>query len=197
MRSARWRERTWPATRERLASVLAPLTYRRQELVVVALLAGSVLVGLGIEAWHRRAPALLDRLESEPSRVAAVVGPPRPRAPAPAASRPSKPAPPPRPARAEREARAAPRARATAEQPVDLDHATADDLTRLPGIGPRLAGRILARRDDLGGRFPSFDAFAGVPGLGARRAGRLRPLIRLAGEPSREDPAPDPVPGPP
>jgi Helix-hairpin-helix motif len=203
MRSARWLEQAWQVVRDRLASVLATLTYRRQELMVVGLLAGSVLGGLAIEAWHRRAPALLDRLESEPSRVAAVVGPARPRAPTPAplappASGPSRPR---RSSGAEREARGEHRSRAmappTAGQPVDLDHATADDLARLPGIGPRLAARILARRDDLGGRFPSFDDFASVPGLGARRARHLRPLIHVAAEASRLSPAPDPVGTPP
>jgi len=196
MRSARWLERTWQAVRARLASALASLTYRRQELVVVGLLAGSLLGGLAIEAWHRRAPALLDRLESEPSRVAVVAGPARPRAPvaslAPPVPRPSRPR---RSSGAEREARGEPRSPETAppsaERPVDLDRATVDDLTRLPGIGPRLAARILARRDDLGGRFPSFDDFASVPGLGARRASHLRPLIHVAGEAPRQSPAPD------
>ncbi len=201
MRSARWLERAWQAVRARLASALASLTYRRQELVVVGLLAGSLLGGLAIEAWHRRAPALLDRLESEPLRVAVVAGPARPRAPAPLvppAPRPSRPR---RSPGAEREARGEPRSPGTAppsaERPVDLDHATVDDLTRLPGIGARLAARILARRDNLGGRFPSFDDFASVPGLGARRARRLRPLIHVAGEASRQSSAPDPVGTPP
>jgi DNA uptake protein ComE-like DNA-binding protein len=195
MRCARWLERAWQAVRARLASALAALTYRRQELVVVGLLAGSLLGGLAIEAWHRRAPALLDRLESEPSRVAVVAGPARARAPAPLALPAPRPSHPRRSPGAGREARGERQSPGTAppssERPVDLDHATVDDLTRLPGIGPRLAARILARRDDLGGRFPSFDDFASVPGLGARRARHLRPLIHVAGEASRERPAPD------
>ena len=72
---------------------------------------------------------------------------------------------------------------------MDLNDATADDLRRLPEIGPRLAGRILARRDELGGRFGSFAEFAATPGLGAPRAARLRPLVRVPEEPAARDPA--------
>jgi DNA uptake protein ComE-like DNA-binding protein len=151
------------------AALVEAVTYRRQEVAVVALLAASVLAGLAVDAWHRRAPALLTRLEAEPPRLAPIVRP--------------RPAPPPGPAPA-RDGPPAP------DRLLDLDAATPEQLARLPGIGPRLAARIVARREDLGGRFGSFDRFARTPGLGLRRAVRLRTLAFVPGEEAGE-------PGPP
>jgi DNA uptake protein ComE-like DNA-binding protein len=173
-----------------VAAVTAGLAYRRQELVVVALLATGVLGGFAIDAWHRRAPALLDRLEAEPLRLAPPIDTRRPREPAPRAAR-AEPRARDRPAAAV--PRAAPPPAPTATHPVDLDRATPEELVRLPGIGPRLAARILARRDALGGRFPSFDDFASVPGLGLHRAGLLRPLVHLAAERSAPPEAGEPA----
>lgn len=192
-----------------MAEVAVSLTYRRQELVVVALLAASVLGGFAIDAWHRRAPGALDRLEAEPARLGDVP-PGSGRSGSPTAPRP----------RDDRRARAgllrratpratrgalAPRARAvpaprpTADHPLDLNRAAAAELTRLPGIGPRLADRILTRREELGGRFGSVDELATVPGLGARKLASLRLLVRVvrepAGAPEAEAPA-APLPSP-
>ncbi len=184
-----------------MAAVMAGLAYRRQELVLVALLAAAVVGGVAIDAGHRRAPALLDRLEAEPPRLAPLIGARRPREPA---ARPPRDAPGAhdRPARAP-SPRDVPPPAPSAAQPIDVDRATPAELARLPGIGPRLAARILARRDALGGRFPSFDDFTSVPGLGPRKAGLLRPLVRLdaesAGETEaggREDGAEPPGPPP-
>jgi competence protein ComEA len=66
--------------------------------------------------------------------------------------------------------------------PLDLDAATPEQLARLPGLGPRLAARIVTRREALGGRFESFDQFARTPGVGRRRAGHLRALVFVPGE---------------
>jgi DNA uptake protein ComE-like DNA-binding protein len=156
------------------AGLVEAVTYRRQETAVVALLAASVLAGLAVDAWHRRAPALLTRLEAEPPRLAPIVrarpaAPPR-SAPPPAPSARDGPPPP--------------------DRPLDLDAATPEQLARLPGIGLRLAARIVSRREDLGGRFGSFDRFARTPGLGLRRAARLRALAFVPGEEAGE-------PGPP
>jgi competence protein ComEA len=145
------------------AVIVEAVAYRRQEAAVVALLAGSVVGGFAVDAWHRRAPALLTRLEAEPPRLAPVArtrAAPPARAPAPAA-------------------RHGPRPAAT---PLDLDVATHDQLARLPGLGPRLAARIVTRREELGGRFESFDQFARTPGVGRRRAGQLRALVFVPGE---------------
>lgn len=165
---------------------VACLRYRYRELLVVAALAAAVLAGFAVEMWHRQAPGPLDRVETEPPRLApATPGAARhpehpvrtvhawPRSSG-SRGEPRQPVEPP--------ARAETPPAPTAEHPLDLNQATAAQLTELPGIGPRLAARILARRDVLGGRFESPDDLATVPGLGARRAARLRPLVRVTGE---------------
>lgn len=48
---------------------------------------------------------------------------------------------------------------------VNVNTATLEDLTRLPGIGPVLAGRIVAYREEHG-RFASVDTLAEVKGIG-------------------------------
>jgi hypothetical protein len=165
-----------------VAVLVEGVAYRRQEAAVVALLAGSVVAGFAVDAWHRRAPALLTRLEAEAPRLGPVVRaraatPPAPhqvpaapvRAPAPAARHePRHPAMPPSPPADAR--------------PLDLDVATPEQLARLPELGPRLAARIVTRRAELGGRFGSFEQFAKTPGVGLRRADRLRALVVVPGE---------------
>ncbi len=64
--------------------------------------------------------------------------------------------------------------------PLDLNHASADDLARLPGVGPALAARIVAARPAAG--FGSIDDLVRVKGLGRTRIERLRPLVRVADE---------------
>ena len=60
------------------------------------------------------------------------------------------------------------RAPEAALRPIDLNAATADDLQRIPGIGPALAQRIVAFRD-ANGRFASVDELADVAGMNERR----------------------------
>jgi competence ComEA-like helix-hairpin-helix protein len=62
---------------------------------------------------------------------------------------------------------------------LDLNHASATDLDRLPGIGPVLAGRIVTYRG-LHGPFRSVEELLGVRGIGPRLFARLEPLIRVA-----------------
>ncbi len=52
---------------------------------------------------------------------------------------------------------------------------SARDLDLLPGIGPRLARRIIALRDQ--GLINSADDLARVPGISENRARRLSPLL--------------------
>lgn len=73
-------------------------------------------------------------------------------------------------------------ARATADDPVVLNTATADDLRRLPGVGEKRALAILELRAKLG-RFRQVDDLLRVKGIGRKTLQKLRPLVRL-------DPAP-------
>jgi competence ComEA-like helix-hairpin-helix protein len=60
---------------------------------------------------------------------------------------------------------------------VDLDHAGLSELGLLPGVGDRLAERIVADR----ARHGSFGGAAGldrVPGIGPALIERLRPFVR-------------------
>ena len=61
---------------------------------------------------------------------------------------------------------------------LDLNSADAASLETLPGIGPVLAGRIIAWRD-LNGPFPSVDVLGEVSGIGPVLLENLRPLVRV------------------
>jgi len=65
---------------------------------------------------------------------------------------------------------------------LDLNRATAADLDALPGIGPVLAGRIVARRSRAG-PFRRPEDLLAVPGIGPRLLERLRPRIVVSGAP--------------
>jgi len=61
---------------------------------------------------------------------------------------------------------------------VNVNTATAEDLERLPGIGPVLARRIIAHRDQQG-LFRRLDDLLQVQGVGRRLLRRLEPVLRL------------------
>jgi competence protein ComEA len=61
---------------------------------------------------------------------------------------------------------------------LDLNHATATELERLPGVGAMLAQRIVALRDTLGG-FQSVEQLERVRGIGPALLEKLKPLVRL------------------
>ncbi|HST84782.1 MAG TPA: helix-hairpin-helix domain-containing protein [Kineosporiaceae bacterium] len=62
--------------------------------------------------------------------------------------------------------------------PVDLNTATVAELDALPGVGPVIAGRIVAWRQE-NGRFASVDDLAEVQGIGEATLAKLRPLVRV------------------
>lgn len=61
--------------------------------------------------------------------------------------------------------------------PVDINTATSGDLDALPGIGPVLAQRIVAYRQEHG-PFRTAEQLADVPGIGPALCARLAPLVR-------------------
>lgn len=61
---------------------------------------------------------------------------------------------------------------------VDLNTADQAALETLPGIGPSLAGRILAWRDEHG-RFSAVEDLLDVSGIGDGRFADLRDLVRV------------------
>ncbi|TDC47849.1 ComEA family DNA-binding protein [Jiangella ureilytica] len=62
--------------------------------------------------------------------------------------------------------------------PINLNTATAPELETLPGIGPALAGRILAWRAE-NGRFTTVDELREVAGIGEQRFAQLEPLVTV------------------
>lgn len=61
---------------------------------------------------------------------------------------------------------------------VDLNTADAAQLDTLPRIGPALAARIIAHREE-NGRFTSVDDLLAVPGIGEKLVSGLRDLVRV------------------
>lgn len=61
--------------------------------------------------------------------------------------------------------------------PLDIDRSSAADLQHLPGIGPALAGRIVADRE-VNGPFGTPAALIRVPGIGPRTVDRITRALR-------------------
>ena len=61
---------------------------------------------------------------------------------------------------------------------VNVNTATAAELEALPGVGPVLAGRIVAWRE-ANGPFPSIEILGEVAGIGDALLAQLRPLVRV------------------
>lgn len=66
---------------------------------------------------------------------------------------------------------------AIATTPIDLNHATLDDLEKLPGIGPVLAKRIVAERQKQ--PFAKVDDLRRVSGIGPKTLEKLRPHVTI------------------
>ncbi len=61
---------------------------------------------------------------------------------------------------------------------LDLNRATEQDFDALPGIGPKLAERIMAHRQSVGA-FHSLDELRAVKGIGKKKFERIRPLVTV------------------
>ncbi len=60
--------------------------------------------------------------------------------------------------------------------PVDLNRATAEELDRLPGVGPATANAIVVERD-RNGPFATVDDLERVPGIGPAKLDAIRDLV--------------------
>ena len=65
----------------------------------------------------------------------------------------------------------------TAPRSVNVNTASSEELQTLPGIGPALAGRILAKRAQ--GRFSSMTDLDEVSGLGPKKLAAIQPFVRF------------------
>lgn len=70
------------------------------------------------------------------------------------------------------------RAHASPAEPVFINHASVEELRRLPGVGPKRAEAILVLRQRLG-RFSRVEDLLRVKGVGRGAVKKWRPLIRL------------------
>lgn len=66
--------------------------------------------------------------------------------------------------------------RETGRTALDINHATADELDVLPGIGPALAARIVAFRERYGA-FADVESLVMVRGIGPQTMVRLRQQV--------------------
>ena len=70
---------------------------------------------------------------------------------------------------------------------VNINTATARDLTSLPGIGPALARRIIQFREKKGG-FKRVEELLAVPGISEKRWNSLKDLITVRENPGQTGP---------
>jgi competence protein ComEA len=65
----------------------------------------------------------------------------------------------------------------TAGDPVDVNRATADELQSLPGVGPKLAQRIIDER--MKKPFTTIEDLRRVSGIGVKTLEKLRPCVTV------------------
>jgi len=71
--------------------------------------------------------------------------------------------------------------RRTAEAPataIDINRATVEDFSKLPGIGPKLAQRIVAFREKHG-PFRRVEDLLAIRGIGHKKWKKIRPYLRV------------------
>lgn len=71
-----------------------------------------------------------------------------------------------------------PKPAATAAAPVNLNTATAEQLATIPGVGPRMAERIIEYRQKNGG-FKKVEDLMNVSGVGEKSFLKMKPLITV------------------
>jgi competence protein ComEA len=78
-------------------------------------------------------------------------------------------------------AEAAP-AKAAPAAKVSLNSATVDQLAAVPGVGPKLAARIVEQRQKSGG-FKSVEDILSVKGIGEKSFAKMQPHLTLGEAP--------------
>jgi competence protein ComEA len=152
--------------------------YTRQQLMLLLLLLGAAGVGLAVVHWRAAHPDLVERIEQldrEPGSTS-MTEPRSAGGPLVAEPRAGRSATSERPARTPRTPKRQAPVPEEGRLPLDLNHATLADLTRLPGVGPNLARRILETREALE-RFGAVDDLVRVRGLSRAKLERLRPFV--------------------
>lgn len=157
------------------------ILYTRRQIVVLLILLTIAGLGLAIGHWRRARPDVTDYLEQLDRTPAPASSLAAPRSEE-ASSAPS-PEPVPRRPRRGTAPSESPRPRsAPTDVPsdtIDLNRATTDELTRLPGVGPALARRIVDLRA-AEGPFTQIDELGRVRGMSVRKVEKLRALVTIA-----------------
>ena len=156
------------------------MLYPGPQLRLLILLALTLLVGLGVREWRAGFPDAAERLERFdrddetpllPDMTPAAGAPASPASPA---RRPGlSPSAPPTPSSPPLAPSPPPPA-----EPLDVNHADAAALARLPGVGSGLAQRIVEERERRG-RFDSPEALRYVLGMGPKKLAAIRPFITV------------------
>lgn len=69
-------------------------------------------------------------------------------------------------------------------EPVNINTASAEELQKVPGIGPATAARIVEWRETQG-RFERLEDLLNIRGIGTQTLERLRPYLEV-GDPEAE-----------
>ena len=162
--------------------------YTRRQIFVLLVLLAIAGFGLAVGQWRRARPDAVDYLEQldrAPAPSSNLTAPrsgdgaPSPTSPEPD-SRQQRRRKEPRERQGPRESERAPSVPAEApSDPIDLNRATTVELTRLPGIGPALARRIVDTRD-ADGPFARIDELGRIRGMSARKVEKLRAFLTIA-----------------
>jgi len=68
--------------------------------------------------------------------------------------------------------------RPTLDNTLDINHAPAEELELLPGIGPKKAQKIIDYRNEHG-PFTGIHELDNVPGIGPKTLQKMKPLIEI------------------
>jgi competence protein ComEA len=62
---------------------------------------------------------------------------------------------------------------------IDLNRASVKEIERLPGIGDKLARKIMASRNARGGHFDNLEQLLQIDGIGPKTLDAIRPYVYL------------------